>query len=433
MSARVLGMCRADEATVSVGHFDRLNVRFANNDVTTNGSVESIGLHLTVSFGRRSASISVTETGEAALKEAVLKVESIARLSPENPEHMPVPGPRDFEEGKTYAEGTAESGAGEMMGWVRPVVEQARSARILGAGYVERSIRTGALANSAGLFAYDRATNVNFSMTARTRDGRGSGWASTQVTDSGELDLGPVGERAIEKAIASKRPAAMEAGRVTVVLEPAAVRDLVSLLGFGLHRRPVDERRSFLNELAGDRDPVGEDLFGSKATIYSDPLDRRVPCATHAGGIPRNRTEWVVDGVLRNLSVNRFWAKQRGIEPLPGPGNWIVPGEGKSRGDLIEAVDEGVLITRLWYLRMVQPQSLLYTGLTRDGTFRIENGQVREAVNNFRFNESPVNVLRNLVASGKPERVMGSEGSMPMLVPGMVVEDFNLSSVSDAS
>ncbi|MEM7144980.1 MAG: TldD/PmbA family protein [Verrucomicrobiota bacterium] len=426
-------MCDADEATVSVGHADRLNVRFANNDVTTNGSVESVSVHLTVSYGKRSASITVTETGTKALEDAVETVQAMAKLAPENPEHMPLSGPREFAEAKTYVVRTAEAGAPEMMAWVRPVVERARNAGVTGAGFIERGVRAGALANSAGLFAYDRATSVSFSMTARTREGKGSGWASTQVTDAGELDLEPVGWRAIEKAMASSEPASMEAGRVTVVLEPAAVRDLVSLLSWGLTRRPVDEGRSFLNELAGDEAPLGKELFGSKATIYSDPLDRRVPCATHVGGVPRERTEWVGDGVLRNLSVNRFWAKEQGIDPLPSPGNLIVPGEGKSLTDLIGSVDKGVLITRLWYLRMVQPQSLLYTGLTRDGTFRIEDGEVKEAVNNFRFNESPVNVLRNLVVTGVPERVMGSEGRMAMLVPAMVVEDFNLSSVSEAS
>ena len=133
------------------------------------------------------------------------------------------------------------------------------------------------------------------------------------------------------------------------------------------------------------------------------------------------------------MPVGRFWAQQQGIAPQPWPGNLIMPGDGKSLDELIAGVEDGVLITRLWYLRMVQPESLLYTGLTRDGTFAIKDGKIAGPVKNFRFNETPVNVLKNLVASGAPERVLGSESQMPMYVPPLVVGNFNLSSVSDAS
>ena len=133
------------------------------------------------------------------------------------------------------------------------------------------------------------------------------------------------------------------------------------------------------------------------------------------------------------MPVGRFWAQQQGIAPQPWPGNLIMPGDGKSLDELIAGVEDGVLITRLWYLRMVQPESLLYTGLTRDGTFAIKDGNIAGPVKNFRFNETPVNVLKNLVASGAPERVLGSESQMPMYVPPLVVGNFNLSSVSDAS
>ena len=129
------------------------------------------------------------------------------------------------------------------------------------------------------------------------------------------------------------------------------------------------------------------------------------------------------------MPVGRFWAQQQGIAPQPWPGNLIMPGDGKSLDELIAGVEDGVLITRLWYLRMVQPESLLYTGLTRDGTFAIKDGKIAGPVKNFRFNETPVNVLKNLVASGAPERVLGSESQMPMYVPPLVVGNFNLSSV----
>jgi predicted Zn-dependent protease len=145
------------------------------------------------------------------------------------------------------------------------------------------------------------------------------------------------------------------------------------------------------------------------------------------------RTPWIEDGVLKHLAADRFWARNRGVFPQPGPGNLVMPGDGTPLETLIAGVNDGVLVTRLWYLRLVRPESLLYTGLTRDGTFAIRGGELAGPVKNFRFNETPANVLRHLVASGIPERVLGSESELPAHVPPLVVEDFHLSSVSDAS
>ena len=214
----------------------------------------------------------------------------------------------------------------------------------------------------------------------------------------------------------------------------AAARDLLGLLVWGLNRRSFDEGRSFLNGLVEEgKDPVGQPLFGERATLFSDPRYAAAPSGIHESGLPIGPTTWIENGVLKELPVGRFWARKIGVPPLPWPGNLIFPGEGKSLEELIGGVADGVLITRFWYIRMVQPESLLYTGLTRDGTFAIKDGAIAGPVKNFRFNETPVNVLRNLVASGVPERVLGSESEFPMHVPPLVVENFHLSSVSDAS
>jgi predicted Zn-dependent protease len=174
-------------------------------------------------------------------------------------------------------------------------------------------------------------------------------------------------------------------------------------------------------------------LFGKNVSLFSDPLHPEAPCPTHVHGLPLTRTNWVEAGVLKHLHESRFWAAKNGRPPLPSPGNLILQGEDASPEALSGAVDDGVLITRLWYIRMVEPQTLLHTGLTRDGTFAIKNGKVAGPVRNFRFNESPVNLLRQIVASGRRERVLGSENAMPMSVPALLVEDFNLSSVSEAT
>jgi predicted Zn-dependent protease len=333
----------------------------------------------------------------------------------------------------TFAEATAAATPDDALRWVRPVIEAARAAGVESAGYLQKSIGTSALANSNGLFVAQRQTTAGFSMTARTRDG-GSGWASTQVTDTTGLNLAPIGERAIQKARDSRHPQERPPGHTTVLLEPAAVRDLISLLVWGLDRREFDEGRSFLNSLVKPgENSIGQTLFGPKGNLLSDPLYAPAPCFTHSGGEALTRTPWIENGVLKHLVTGRFWAKSKGLPSQPIPGNLIIPGEGQSREALLSQIKDGVLITRLWYLRMVRPESLLYTGLTRDGTFAIKDGAIAGPVKNFRFNESPVNVLKNLIASGTPERCLGSESEEPAHVPPMVVEGFHLSSVSDAA
>lgn len=431
---KILGLVKADEAELSVGTSENLLLRSANNDITSNGVIDGTRISLSVSFGKRSASISINQADDATLRDAVAKVEAMAKLAPEDPEHLPPLEPSSYAEPLTWSESTADFGPQEALEHLRPVIEAARGSGVDSAGYLERSATGSAFANSRGLFAYQRSTKIGFSLTARTAEGRGSGWASTQVTDANALNLTPVGERAIAKALASRNAVERPAGRTTVVLEAAAARDLLGLLSWGLDRRDFDEGRSFLNSLVEKgENPVGKSLFGDRATVFSDPLYTMAPCATHDSGQPLERTVWIENGVLRNLPVGSFWAEQQKMPPQPWPHNLILPGEGKSLDELIAGVADGVLITRFWYLRMVQEESLLYTGLTRDGTFAIKDGKIAGPVKNFRFNESPVNVLKNFVASGKEERVLGSESQMPMHVPPLVVKDFNLSSVSDAS
>lgn len=429
---RILGLVKADSAEVSVSDGDDIHLRHASNDVTSNALVHRTELSLTVSYGRRSATLSTNQLDEASIRRLLDRTQAMAKLAPENPEHMPPLGPSEFATPVTWAEPTAAASPATVIESIRPVIERARDAGVDTAGYLQRSVGGSTLANTSGLFVHQRSTTVGFSVTARTPTGRGSGWASTQVTDIRDLDLAMIGDRAIRKALDSRNPVERPPGRTTVVLEPAAVRDLVGWLVRSLDRRPLDEGRSFLKGLA-DGDPVGRRLFGERATIFSDPLDASAPCPTHSGGLPLVRTPWIDAGVLKTLAVGRFWAKQRGVQPQPHPGNLLMAGEGRSVDELVGMVDDGVLVTRIWYLRSVDPQTLLLTGLTRDGTFAISKGKLAGPVKNFRFNVSPVQLLARLVASGVPVRVLGAESGSPACVPPVVVEDFNLSSVSDAS
>lgn len=233
------------------------------------------------------------------------------------------------------------------------------------------------------------------------------------------------------KANASKGAKAIEPGKYTVILEPVAATYMLENM-FRFDARSAEEGRSFLSKKGGGT-RLGEQLVDPKVNIYSDPFNPDLPGSTWGGdGLPRERTSWIENGVVKNLSYSRYWAQKKGVKPVPGPSNIIMDGGTQTLEELIKSTEKGILVSRLWYIRMVDPQSLLLTGLTRDGTFYIENGKIMFPVKNFRFNESPVIMLNNLEALGKQERSISVESYRSYLIPPMKIRDFTFSSLSDA-
>ena len=172
---------------------------------------------------------------------------------------------------------------------------------------------------------------------------------------------------------------------------------------------------------------MGEKLFDERVNITSDPANLHIPSSPWDGdGYPREARTWVENGVVKNMYYSRYWADKQGVDPIARPGGVIIAGGDQSIADMIRNTERGVLVTRFWYIRAVDPQTLLYTGLTRDGTFYIENGQIKFPVKNFRFNESPIIMLNNIEALGQQQRVGGD------LIPAMKIRDFTFTSLSDA-
>jgi predicted Zn-dependent protease len=266
----------------------------------------------------------------------------------------------------------------------------------------------------------------------RTTDGTGSGWAAADAQDWTRLDVRGVAQRAIEKARASRTPVAIEPGRYTVILEPQAVGDLVQLMIFYMGAREADEGRSpFVKQEGGSK--VGEKIVDQRINIYSDPTDPQLLAQPFDGeGLPLGRQEWVKDGVLQQMYYTRFWAQRSNKPPTGFPSSVKMAGGAQSMDQLIAATERGVLVTRLWYLREVDPRTILYTGLTRDGTFLIENGRISKAVRNFRFNDSPLFLLNNLDALGQPQRLAGTEAGGDVVMPAVKSHDFNFTSLSEA-
>jgi predicted Zn-dependent protease len=429
---KVLSYSKADECEVNLTGNDSGNIRYARNAVSTSGRISQHQLVVSSAFGKKLGVATINEFDDASLKKVVERSEELAKLAPENPEYVSFLGPQTFAESKMYVPATAAITPKLRSDLVEQSIKVAKDAGAVAAGFLEDNAGFSAMMNSKGLFAYNTSTNTNFSVTVRTADGTGSGYATRGYNDITKLDAKKATQIATEKAIKSVKSRAIEPGKYTVILEPAAVAVLLENIFFRLDARQADEGRSFLSK-AGGGTRQGEKMVDERVNIYSDPLNPELPTSTWSGdGRPQEKISWIEKGVIKNLSYERYWAEKKSVKAVPGPDAAIMEGGTKSLEELISSTKKGVLVTRLWYIRDVDPQSLLLTGLTRDGTFYIENGKIQYPIKNFRFNESPIIMLNNLEEMGKVERTVSVESNQNYLLPPLKVRDFTFSSLSDA-
>ena len=423
---KALSFSKADTCEINLSGYNSGNIRYARNTVSTSGYSSNQSLAVQSSFGKKSGTATIDEFDDASLEKVVRRAEELAQLSPENPEFMEPLGPQMYDEAITYSESTAKVTPEYRAEVASSSIVPAAAKDVTAAGFLNDSAGFNAMINSKGLFAYNQSTDVDFTVTMRTNDGTGSGWVKRDFNDVDKFDADEAAKTAIDKAVLSREAKAIEPGKYTVILEPAASADLLRNMFRSLNARSADEGRSFMSAPDG-KNKIGEKIVDERVNIYSDPLNPEVPTATWNGeGQPIKKTSWIENGVVKNLAYDRFWAKEKGVEPVPFPSNAIMTGGDASLEELIKSTKKGILVTRLWYIRSVDPQTLLYTGLTRDGTFYIENGEIKYPVKNFRFNESPIIMLNNLETLGKQVRIDGN------LIPYMKVRDFTFTSLSDA-
>ena len=434
LADRVLSFSAADQTRVNITSEWAGNTRFADANITTSGGIADTSITVTATVGRRRASASTNILDDASLKRTVELAAQLARLSPEDPELMPELGTQTYATVNAFIERTARLGGETRSGAVRRVVTAAQeegkaAGEIFVAGFLVVNARAIAVATSNGLFAYHRMTDVDLSATSRTPDRTGSGWARAGSRDWNAIDAAAIGRVAARKAVSSRHPQAIEPGLYTAVLEPQAVNDLVPLLGGALNARSADEGRSPFSKPAGGT-RIGERVVDERVTLYSDPADPDLRGAPFdSEGLPIARQVWIEKGVLRNLSYTRFWAQKQGRQPT-GPallGGLALTGGTKSTDELIAGCERGVLVTHFFYIRSLDPRTVLMTGLTRDGAFLIEKGQITRPLKNFRWNESPLLMLNRLEDIGRPEPTAAGR-----MMPALRVRDFNFASLSDA-
>jgi predicted Zn-dependent protease len=423
---KALSFSKADACEINLSGSNRGNIRYARNTVSTAGYQSTQSLVVQSSFGKKVGTATIDEFDDASLEKVVGRAEELAKLAPENPEFMPPLGPQQYDESITYKEATAKVTPEYRAEVASKSIVPAAAKDVTAAGFLNDGESFSAMINSNGLFAYNKSTNVDFTVTMRTNDGTGSGWVTRDFNDINKFDAEEASNVAINKAVMSREARAIEPGKYTVILEPAAASDLLRNMIFSFNARSADEGRSFMSAPNGGN-KLGQKIVDERVNLWSDPLHPDVPTSTWNGeGMPLKKTQWIENGVVKNLAYDRYWAAQKGVDPVPFPSNGIMEGGDESLEDMIAGTKKGILVTRFWYIRSVDPQTLLYTGLTRDGTFYIENGQIKYPIKNFRFNESPIIMLNNLESLGQQVRVDGN------LIPYMKIRDFTFTSLSDA-
>lgn len=448
---KVLSFSTADGCECNLDGSNAGNIRYARNTVSTAGEVSDVTLAVQSSFGKRMGVATINEFDNASLKKVVRRSEELAKLAPENPEFMPNLGPASYSKVNAWYKSTASVTPEQRAAAAEASIVPSKKNKLIASGFLNDAESFSAIMNDKGMFAYQLSSSVNFTATIRSEDGTGSGWVSRDFNDSSKLDTARATAVAIKKSLGSMNAKEMEPGKYTVIMEPAALDGLFGNMMGNFGQRGADEGRSFLSKKVEEHEEneefeegaepatnrLGEKMFDERVTIYSDPTHPDCPTAPFAGdGSAVGKTIWIDKGVVNSMPNSRYWAKKTGVDYVPtaytggglfgGGLQLIMEGTDQSLEDLIKGTRRGVLVTRLWYIRQLDPQTLLYTGLTRDGTFYIEDGEIKYPIKNFRFNESPIVMLNNIEAIGKPQRINGS------MIPPMKIRDFTFSSLSDA-
>jgi predicted Zn-dependent protease len=434
LATKVLSFSKFPGCDVTLTYTEKVFVRFALNGITTSGFTVEQLMDIESSREGRTGRATVAEFNEPSLRAAVEQSERTAAMAPPNPERVPPLEPQKYPSIENVAESTVRARVKDLIPHIRAVIEAAEEKGLVSAGFFEREAGASAVANKQGNFGFGRATNARLSTTIRNAHGSSSGWASQSAVRMEDIDGAALARIAVEKCLRWTNPKRFHPGKYTVVLEPTAVGDLLPVLGFSFSARAAEEGRTFLSKKGGGT-LAGEKLLPQEITLRSDPQHRLFSVLPFSmspdGPLPVAPITWIDQGIVNNLFYDRYWASKTEKQPTTPPVHLVLEGGDKSIADLIASVEFGLLVTRFWYVRMVNPQTVQLTGITRDGLFLIEKGKITAPVMNFRFNDSPVRMLQNASAIGRPIRVQGAEGPS-MIAPPLVCEKFTFPSVSDA-
>ena len=425
-AARALGVT---EIEAIVADSDEALTRFANNVIHQNVAERTTHLSVRPVIDGRTARASTNRLSRDAIREVVAEAIAIAKLTEPDPDLPPLASPAEYQRVERWFEATARATPEDRARAVAEAIHAVEAAGQTAAGIYSTAESVFALLNSRGVLARHRETMARFSITAMAADS--SGWAKASACDLATLNPLELAQTAARKAAKSAAPRELPPGRYTVILEPAAVLDLVGQMFPDFSATAIRDGRSFL------KDRIGKKIFGDNITIHDDaghPLQSGAPF--DGEGVPRKRLTLVERGVVREVAYSRQAAALAGTAPtghgfpLPNefgesPANIVIAGGATSVEEMTASTDRGILVTRFWYIREVDPYEKIFTGMTRDGTFLIEGGRVTAGVRNFRFNQGLMEMLSNVESLSAPVRASGEE-TFDMVAPAMKVRDFNL-------
>jgi PmbA protein len=451
---RICKLSSADEVEVlfSGGRFAL--TRFANNTIHQNVAEENAIVSVRTVFDGKTARATTNKFDDESLRSVVRASESLAKVQQRDPDLLPIPDARDADgteksvratQPSRYFERTAAITPEMRAEGVRKIVNLAEQHKLTAAGVFSGGESSEAIFNSRGLSRWHTQTSAEISVTMLGGDS--SGWQKANSPDVSNLEPLTLAEMAAKKAVDSAHPHEVPAGKYTVILEPAAVLDIVGFLFWDYSGMAVLDQRSFLTGR------IETKLFGANITIWDDVAHPLQSGSPHDGeGVRRQKVELIKDGVVKRLVFARATAERMKrseykdkVGPVAGTGHgfplpnevgemplnivFAAPHDPRSVEQMIASTERGILVTRLWYIREVDPYEKIVTGMTRDGTFLVENGRVQFGVRNFRFNESLISMLSNVEAMSVPVRASGEE-SFDMVVPAMKVRDFNFTEVT---
>jgi PmbA protein len=423
----------AEETEVHVDEVAEALTRFANNAIHQNVAEHGLTVSIRTVVEGRTARATTNRIDEDSLRSTIDASLSLAHSQPKDPRLLPLPGKQHYRGVHRFVRETAAHTPQERARTVRHACDLAVKRGQNAAGIFASGQTQTAMGNSRGLFATYRETHSEFSITVQ--ENSAASWAKANAASVRDFDPQKLAEHASDKAHRATNAQELAPGRYTVILEPAAVLDLVGFLFYDFSATALADKRSCLN------DRMGKQVFGKNVTIADDvyhPLQLGAPF--DGEGMPRERVLLVDRGVPKNLVYARATAKAARKKPtghgfaLPNeygeaPMNLVFAGGNSSLEEMIASTERGLLVTRLWYIREVDPYEKIMTGMTRDGLFLVEQGRVASAVRNFRFNQSILEMLRNVELLGPAVRATGEE-AFEMVVPAMKVRDFHFSEVT---
>ena len=431
LTDKVLNMAKADAVEVEFNGGERSGTRWANSTITVNLVQLDQQVSVTVRHGQKSGTASTREFDDESLKAMVDEANEAAQTARDNPNLPPlVKGPQDYVPVDAALPAMVNFGPGERAEMVKKSVAVCDKKGALGSGYIPKNYQTTCSANSEGLFAYYQYAEAGMILTCRTQDGRGSGWAGiTGVKDLSLIDAAKISEIAADKAVKSQKPRALEPGRYTVILESRPAARFLSLMTGIFNARAVETGpRSYLSGKERGASKLGEKVFSDLVTIKSDignTILRQSPIL--GDNRPAKPVTWVEKGLLRG--------PEGGANGTNVNMSLVQEGSNLSIEDMVKQTRRGLLVTFFWYIRAVDQPTLLNTGMTRDGLFLIENGEIAGPVQNFRWNMSPLVGFNNVTAIGESVPMHTGEaydGPGSALVPAVRIEDFYMTSVSPA-